>query len=191
MDVGPGAGIVGDVPAGMVRVVIDDDRIRGPEPVIDVRVVERGDGKVGAVEPEALAITALKVKNVAGSEAEREAAVFEGVLEVEAAGVAIIAIVADPAAIGVDMRSVRVAGGIAKVAVPLVLATAFLRGSALSLGGGSHGRAVGRDVSSTDASAMLFMSAVLFVAAAAILRGGGDQQSERESNRETKQCLHK
>lgn len=89
------ARIVGEVPAGVVGVVVDYNLIAGPIPIGYDGVVVRENAPVEIVEPEALAISSLKVEDVFGTEACGKAAMRPGVIQVEA-GIVAAAVVADP-----------------------------------------------------------------------------------------------
>src|SRR5215469_11254866 len=51
--------VVGQVPSRMVRVFVNYDRVRSPDPVSNVRIVERRHAEVIAVEPEPITVAAL------------------------------------------------------------------------------------------------------------------------------------
>lgn len=126
MHVSSDSGIVGEIPARMVWILVNHDRIGGPNPVVDIRVIERGDAEVSATEPEALAGAPLQMEDVTGSKTECKAAVFERMIEAETAVIRWIVFVPDPLAVRVDMRSIGVARHVPK----------FMVGSfALPLGG--------------------------------------------------------
>ena len=61
----------------MVRVVIDHNLIGVPEPVGDIVIIERRHGKIETAEPEALAIAALQMEDMTGTESACKAAMFE------------------------------------------------------------------------------------------------------------------
>jgi hypothetical protein len=105
----------------MIGIIVDHDRIGIPKPIGDIGVIERSDAKVEPAEPEALAITALKMENMARSEATAEPAVFERTIEVESA-ISRSEVVSDPPAIVLDVRRSGMLGSIpefALVASPL------------------------------------------------------------------------
>lgn len=115
MGVGSGACVVCKIPAGMIRVVVDHDVIRIPEPAIDIAVVVRCDAEVEAAEPESRGAATSQVPVVRGTESADEMTVFPGMVEVIVCVIA-ASVVADPMVI-VDMRSVGVAWMIGKVAL--------------------------------------------------------------------------
>jgi hypothetical protein len=79
----------------VIGVVVDYDLIAGPVPVGDNGVVVGKNAPVKVVEPEAFAISALKVEDVLGAEACGKPAVCPGLIQVEA-GVVATTVVANP-----------------------------------------------------------------------------------------------
>src|ERR1700730_4261483 len=73
VDVGSPPNAVGEVPSDVIRVLVDHDVVRIPEPVIDEAVFERGHAEVVAVEPETLPAPSLQPEDVATTEAGGEA----------------------------------------------------------------------------------------------------------------------
>ena len=108
MNVGAQPGVVGEVPANMVGVVINHDVVAVPIPVITVGKVKRGDTEVEAAKPETAGTASLHPPTVSPAEATFEMAMLPGVVEVEAV-VVVPALMPDPFAIVVDVRSFRVA----------------------------------------------------------------------------------
>ena len=106
--------VVCEVPAHVIGIVVDHNRIAVPQPVIDVAVVPRRDTEVKAIEPEPAGAASLESKDVAGTEPAGEAPMRPRPIEVI---VRIIAarIVSDPRAVGVNVGSIRMSGTIAKV----------------------------------------------------------------------------
>src|SRR5260370_33799698 len=101
MHVGSGPRVVCQVPSRMVGIVVDHDGIGIPEPIGNVRIIELANGEIVSVEPESLAVAALKMKNVAGSESTRKAPVFKGTFHAEALVIA-VEVVPHPIAITMD-----------------------------------------------------------------------------------------
>src|SRR5437868_1077359 len=170
-------GVIREIPSRMVRVFVNDDRVRRPVPVGHVGIVERSHLEVSVVKPESLAVTSLQVKNMARSKTEREAAVFERVIYMEPAVVRPVAIMSDPLPVGVDVRSL----GMARDITILTLGSfAFpfarlRRGRAFPLL--HRRRAVRWNVASTDTSVLFLF---VFVPAAPILTVSWNQQGHRE-----------
>ena len=115
MDVGSEASVVGEVPAGVVGVFVDDDLIAGPQPAVAVGVVIGRDAEVEASEPEARWTSASEMPDVAGAEARSEVAVLPGMVEV-VMRIAGAGVVAYPMLL-IDMGCVGVAGLVNEVAV--------------------------------------------------------------------------
>lgn len=107
-------GIVGKIPAWIIRIFVDHNGVGVPQPVGNVRIVGRRDAKVEAVEPEAVWPSAGKMENVAGAEAAAKVTVLPGAVEMIARLHPMIC-VADPFAVRVYMRCVRMTFRIAKI----------------------------------------------------------------------------
>jgi hypothetical protein len=86
VDVGAEADVVGQIPAGMIGVFVDDDLVGIPEPAVTEGVVVRGDAEIEAAEPEARRAASAKAPPMAGAETAVEMAVFPGVVEVVVGG---------------------------------------------------------------------------------------------------------
>jgi hypothetical protein len=68
--------VITEVPANMIRVLIDHDLVTIPQPTVDKAVIVRSDAKVESVEPKTLSISSRKPEDMAAAEAAREASVF-------------------------------------------------------------------------------------------------------------------
>ena len=91
----------------MIRVVVNHDLIARPVPVADDGVIVGENAPVKVVEPEAFAISALKVEYVLGTDASREVTMRPRVIQVEP-GVVASRVVADPFVVtGVHVRDFR------------------------------------------------------------------------------------
>jgi hypothetical protein len=117
VDVGAEARVIGEVPAIVVGVFVDDNLIGAPAPAIAEGVVIRSYVEIKAAEPEAPGAAAFDAPEVLAAETAVEASVFPSMID---AIVVIVAagIVADPAIVSVDVRSLWMA---ALVAVPAVI----------------------------------------------------------------------
>jgi hypothetical protein len=104
----------------VVGIVIDDDGIAVPVPVIGVVVIVGSYAEIEAAEPEALAVSTSQVILMAAAKAAGKAAVFPGMIEV-IARVTATGIVTDPVVIAVDVRRVRMIGPIAKGATVVLI----------------------------------------------------------------------
>jgi hypothetical protein len=162
VDVGAQPDVVGEVPAVMVGVVVYDDVIAVPEPVIAIAQVEGANAEVEASKPKAVGAASAEAPDVTTADAAGEAAVFPRVIEVEANIVASI-FMSDPLAVVVDVRGFRMAFMIPKIGRrPGYIVVR------------NRGRAMFRNVSATDSVA----SATPVVA---VLGPGRNGQDERYS----------
>lgn len=125
--------IVGEVPAGIVGIGIEDDVVGSPVPAVAVPHVSGGDGKVESAEPEARRTAATETPDLASAGGTREATVFPGMVEMIGLRVRRVA---HPATVtAVDVRRGWVVG---------LIGLAAFRERGVSL------RAVRRDVAATD-----------------------------------------
>ena len=146
MDIGAQPDVIGQVPTGVVGIVVKDDLVAVPDPVIAEGIVERGDLEGEAAEPETLPVSSGDPEDMAGAETAREASVFPGVIEVIVL-IAAAGIVSDPAvAVRVDVWSVRVPGLVAKISGRAVA------GSATGATSRSRGRAARGNMPAADAT---------------------------------------
>src|SRR6202158_3059814 len=67
-DVGSEPDVIGEVPADMIGIVIDDDVVRIPEPVVTEINVEWSYGEVETADPEAAGTTAFKPPHTSGAD---------------------------------------------------------------------------------------------------------------------------
>lgn len=113
-----------------------------PIPIVAVTIVKRRDAKIKAAEPEAFAITASDAPHVSAAKAAFETAMLPRMLQVKA-GIVAALIVANPLAVGMDVRRLGVALFIgilrmiiaALVITMLVVAVLRLRGMRSGLDG--------------------------------------------------------
>ena len=73
--------VVGQVPAIVIGIFVDDNLIGIPQPIVGVRDVVRCDAEVKAVEPEARRAAPDEVKYMRAAEASGEAAVLPRMIE--------------------------------------------------------------------------------------------------------------
>lgn len=180
MDVSAEANVVGQVPAVVIGILVDDDLVGVPEPIVAVIEVRGRDGEIEAAEPEAFAIAAGDAPDVAAAEAAVEVAVLPRMIEMEA-GVIAAGIVADPLTVGVDVRSFRVALPVGVVAtlgllmlrLPVLVwltgVVTMLNGLSVLIGLGRWWAMTG-DVAAADV--------VLVVAAMFVLSEGGSRTDQ-------------
>jgi len=102
----PEPDVVGEVPAYVIGIFVNDYLVRIPAPVIAEAKIIGSDGKVEAAEPKALAVPALDPPHVFPAKATRKTSMFPGMLDaimiVGAPG-----IVADPFVVAVNVRGFR------------------------------------------------------------------------------------
>ena len=116
MNVRPEPGIVGQVETRVIRILVDHDRVRIPNPIRDVRIIVRRNAEVDAIEPEPVRTAALEAKNMTRPETQGEPSVLPGVIEVIVCIIATL-VVANPLAVGMHMRCVRVPFIITEIAL--------------------------------------------------------------------------
>jgi len=114
VDVGAQPHVVGEVPAVVVGIFVDDDVVAVPEPVAAVGEIECADAEIEAAEPEAAGTASGEMPDVAAAEAAGEVAVLPGMIEMHA-GIVTAGVVADPFAVGMDVRGVGMSGLVVEV----------------------------------------------------------------------------
>lgn len=131
MDVGAESGVVCQIPAVVVGVVVNYNLVGTPVPIVDEAVVGGSNIEEETAEPEAVAVATFDAPLMAAADAAGEAAMLKRMIDV-IAGIIAAGIVADPLIIGVDVRGIRVAisVGISRGFL-LWRALRFLRRSAL------------------------------------------------------------
>ena len=159
MDVDAEASVVGQVPPCVVGVVIDDDVVLVPIPIVNVAEIERSYAEVKSVKPETVRATAAQAPDVARSEPAFEAAVRPGAIEVKA-GIVTANGVSDPLTVVVNVRGLRMT-----LAVAICRARWSLAGCVTAIGR----RTMLRNVSSANALAAAGMLSTASVAAASML----------------------
>ncbi len=116
VDVGSEPDIIGEVPADVIGIVVNDDVVRIPEPVVTETKVVWSYGEIETAEPEAAGTTASKAKDVAATNTTGEVTMLPGmiqmVMRVVAAG-----IMAYPSFASIDVRSIGMSFLFAEVAV--------------------------------------------------------------------------
>lgn len=110
--VGAESRVVGEIPTIVIRIVVDNDVIVVPIPIVNVAEIEGSYAEVVSAEPEAAGSSAAQAPDVTRSDSTLEAAMLPGVFKMES-GIATALGVADPLVILVDVRSVGVRGFIA------------------------------------------------------------------------------
>lgn len=82
MNVSSQAPVISEIVSGVIGILVDGDGITAPVPIRHVRPVNGRNLKVITVEPESLAVAALKMEYVTGSEPEPELTMGEWVVDV-------------------------------------------------------------------------------------------------------------
>src|SRR5215471_19766422 len=77
MDIGSGPRVISQIPAGMIGVLVDHDRIAVPKPIVHIREIERGNSKIITGEPKSLAVAAFEVEDMLGPKASAKMAVLK------------------------------------------------------------------------------------------------------------------
>jgi hypothetical protein len=116
VDVNPQPHVIGEVPADVIRILINHDLVRTPEPVIAKAVVVWGNAKVEAAKPEALPVPSFKPKDMVGTEPAREVSMLPRMIEM-VVGIITAGVMPNPLIAPIDVRGVRVPGLVAIIAV--------------------------------------------------------------------------
>jgi hypothetical protein len=109
--ISPESRVIGQVPAWIVGIVIEDDVVRIPEPAVAIGQVIRRNAEVESAEEKPVRAPAAEPVDIARSKAAGEVAVLPGMVKVI---VRVAAGVADPAAVVVNMRRIGMAGLVAE-----------------------------------------------------------------------------
>ncbi len=129
MDVGSETHVVGEVPAIVVRIFVDDNLVAIPVPIPCESKVDRGDIPVPPVEPESIGTAAREVPSVGWTEAAAEATMLPRMLKMEAC-IITAGIMPYPVVRRIDVRRIGMAGLVAvvpllerliRVAMPVVI----------------------------------------------------------------------
>ena len=84
MHICPKSDVVRQVPAHVIGILVNHDRITIPEPVIYEAVFKRRHAEIVAVEPETLPVPALQTEDMATSKPAGKVSMFPRMIEVEA-----------------------------------------------------------------------------------------------------------
>jgi len=95
VDVGAESRVVGQVPAVVVGIFVDDDGIAVPEPIRSVVVIVGRNTEVEAAEPETFAVSPAKTEHMAAAKSAGEVAVLPRMIDV-IVGIVVAGIVAMP-----------------------------------------------------------------------------------------------
>lgn len=128
MDVGAQPGVIGEIPARIVAIGVEDDIVAIPKPVVAITHVGWSDHEEISVEVEAVWASAFEAIDVARAKFTREMAVFPRTIEVIAV---VPAFVADPAVVlGVHMGSIGMPWSLGIIPRRSAAAAAFGRAAA-------------------------------------------------------------
>lgn len=114
VDVGAQSDVERQVPADVVRIVVNHNLVTVPHPTVAEANVIGGDTEVEPPKPEATGPSAGQMPNVAAANSARKVAMLPGVIEV-VVGITRAGVVTNPFAIGVNVRRIGVPGRVAKM----------------------------------------------------------------------------
>ena len=178
VNVGAQPGVVGQIPAIVVRVCIDHHVVAVPIPVAAVRQVKVSYAESEATKPEAAGLATLNAPPVATAKAAIEVAILPGVIEAKAGVVAVVA-VPHPFAVAMDVRRLRVTLVVVEMSVPafvtvVVMTVTVMRVAMMSL------RTMPGNISAAHIMVAVVVSVVVMVAMLCQRRQG--QNEERGNN---------
>ena len=113
VDVGAETDVVGEVPADVIRVVVEDDVIGAPIPIRAVTKVIGSYAEKESAEPEAIRTASAKTPDVSATDFAGEVTVRPGMVKV-IVGIVASRAMADPLVIGVDVRCIWVVRRVAE-----------------------------------------------------------------------------
>jgi len=143
MNVGTQSHVVGQIPAVVIGVVINDDLIAVPQPVIAVGVVERANTEEESTESKARGTAARQTENVISPDAAGKSSMLKRSIQMKA-GIVARVIMPDPLVVGMHVGRFGVPALVRKAAI------GRRRGSRRFLNPGGRGT-VCRNVSSAYA----------------------------------------
>ena len=109
MHISPEPHVIGQVPANVIRIVIDHDLVRVPQPSIAEGDVRRGYVPRPSVEPETRRAAACDVPHMARAKAAAEMPMLPGVIQV-IVRIILPRVMSNPMVGVIDMRSIRMSG---------------------------------------------------------------------------------
>jgi hypothetical protein len=167
-------GVIGQIPAIVVRVCVDHDVVTVPIPVVAVGEVEIGNAEGETAKPETAGFASFNPPPVATAEAAVEVAILPRVLDAKAIIVS-PAVVSHPFAVAVDVRCLRVTLAVVEMSVPALVTVALVRVAMMTL------RPVAGNVSAAHIVVAVVVSMVIMVA---MLR----QRRQREDQERGNNC---
>src|SRR5579859_3064576 len=165
VNVGAQSDVISQIPAVMVRVIVDHDVVAIPEPVIGVVVIGGRNAEVEPAKPEAIPAAALDAELVTPADAARKAAMLPRMIEMKA-GIITARFVPDPLIVRVNVGSVRMPRFVIECAI-------WLRGMPLAPNGR---RAMRRNVAAALTPAAAVSTTALHHRAAPCLAPEQEQQ---------------
>ena len=111
-------GVICQIPPGMIRIVVNHDRVARPQPIVAVFHVKRRDTESEAAKPESRRPTSRQMEFVTTTEAAWEASVLKRPVQMKAR-VVCGEVMAHPRIVGMDVRPVGMPRLIGKV-LPLL-----------------------------------------------------------------------
>lgn len=169
--------VISQIPAGIIRVFVEDDVVPVPVPAIDKCNVCRGNAEIEAAEKEAIRTSAFQSPYMSGAEFAGKVSMFPGTVEMVTCVVAPF-VVPNPSVVrSVDVWRLRMARPVIELAVARVPAAVrrwmFFNVSGWSIVSDSW-RTMGGDVAATN----LLPASTPLIAAAAFLRNQEHGKSE-------------
>ena len=115
VNVGSQSHVVCEIPPWVIRVVVEHEIVRVPQPIVHIADVTGKHTEIKTVEPKAPGASAGEAENMARSEAAGETAMFERTVQVKSWVVA-ANVVTYPGVSAVDVRCVGMIGLVVKMA---------------------------------------------------------------------------
>jgi hypothetical protein len=154
VDVGAEPHVIRQVPADMIRIVVDHDIVTAPDPIVAGIIIVRGNIEVETTKPETLPVSAFNPVYMATANFAAEVPMFPGMIEV-VMRIFRAGVVPDPLIVlSVDVRRfgmpvlVAIAGARIIGLPAAITAIRWSRGSGWPI----RGRATSRDVTSANMS---------------------------------------
>lgn len=143
MNVGSEANVVGEVPAHVVRVIVDDDRIIRPIPIPAISDVVRRDAEEESTKAEATWTAPAEMPHMSTTNLTGKASMFPGVVEM-IMRIVTPRIMPDPLVVGMHVWRFRMSGSVSHHRVRIAFGSRS--------GTSDRRRTMGRDVAATNAS---------------------------------------
>jgi hypothetical protein len=102
VDVDSESDVIGQIPAQVVGIVVEDDVIVCPVPIVAITYIIRKDAEVVSAEPKTGGASTFKTPDVTTADGGGEAAVLPRMIEMEA-GIVAAGVMTDPCAVGMNV----------------------------------------------------------------------------------------